>query len=589
MVDDIKPVLFASNETEFDTQGLGVLSDAISCIVTEERNGAFELEMEYPQAGIHFKDIADRSIIYALPSPYRSPQPFRIYRITKPMSGIVKIYAQHITYDLSGVPLNPFAATSCASAINGLKTNAAVDSLFDFWTDISSSGNFAVSVPSSTRSVMGGESGSILDIYGGEYEWDKFNIKLHKERGTDNGVVIRYGKNLTDIEQDRNISNVATGIYPYWTDSDGNIVTCEPKIVPADGTYDFTRVVPVDFSQDFEEQPTPQELKKRADEYIKSNKIGVPTVSITASFAQLEQTEEYKDLALLEKCDLCDTVTVQFESLNINVKAKITKIVTNVLTERYESVDIGDIRPNIADTIITQGQEISKKPTESFLQQAIINATNLITGNKGGYVILRDSNGDGEPDEILIMNTPDIQTATKVWRWNNSGLGYSKNGYNGPYSTAITQDGAIVADFITTGVLNASLIKTGIIRAIDNPKVYFDVEGGELAASRMVSSNSNIIAIIGAEQEGQQYNEGIYIYNGNDKVARLAKWGSSTDAVLGAENSLTVQYATGKEFAIQSGNRIRLYIDTSGNTQISGNVTITGNLDVNGTINGKAI
>lgn len=454
----MNPILFPTNATEWKTQGLGALPDAISCKVTEERNGIFELEMQYPMTGLHFADISDRCILLAIPSPYRGPQPFRIYRITRPMNGICTIYARHIAYDLAGIPLNPFTAENAPAAMAALQSNAAVSSPFEFWTDKSTEAKFSVPVPSSTRSVLGGQTGSVLDVYGGEYEWDNFTVKLWNQRGRDNGVNIRYGKNLTDIEQDRNIDNVYTGIYPYWTDSDGNLVVCDPKIVPAPGTYDFVRVLPVDFSSDFEDQPTPEQLQERAESYVKDNKVGIPTVSIQASFVQLEQTEEYKDLALLEKCDLCNTVTIQFERLGVDAKAEIVKIETDVLLERYNSVEIGEVRTNISDTIADQSSEIKDRPTNSDLQNAVNSATNWITGTKGGYVIFQ-RNELGQPYEILIMDTPDIATATKVWRWNNGGLGYSSAGYNGPYRTAITQDGSIVADFITTGTLNAALVK----------------------------------------------------------------------------------------------------------------------------------
>lgn len=472
----MKPILFPSTATEFTTQGLGALSDAISCIVTEERNGLYELEMQYPQSGIHFSEIQNRCIVYAIPSPYREAQPFRVYRITRPINGIATIYAQHISYDLAGIPVNPFTAGSAAEALSGMASHTAVESPFSFWTDKSTTANFSVLVPSASRSVLGGVEGSILDVYGGEYLFDKFFVRLYNQRGNDNGVVIRYGKNLTDVEQDANISSVATGVLPYWVGSEGELV--QGNIVNVDGTFDFVRIMTIDFSSDFENQPTASELETRAMQYIKSNKIGVPSVSISVSFVQLEQTEEYKDLALLEKCDLCDTVTVQFEALGINAKAEIVRIITDVLLERYESVEVGDIRANIAYTIADQQQKIEKAPTTSAMQQAINNATNQITGNKGGYVILHSSTGSKEPDEILIMDTPNISTATKVWRWNKSGLGYSSSGYNGPYGLAMTQDGAIVADFITTGVLTANLIKAGILQSL-NGASSINMETGE--------------------------------------------------------------------------------------------------------------
>lgn len=454
----MKPILFPSTATEFNTQGLGVLTDAISCTVTEERNGTFELTMQYPDTGVHFAEITDRCIIYAIPSPYRAPQPFRIYRITRPMDGIIMVYAQHITYDLSGVPLNPFTAINAPDALSKLRLNAAVDSPFNFWTDKSTVASFAVSTPSSTRSVLGGSSGSILDVYGGEYEWDGFTVRLYGHRGYDNGVVISYGKNLTDIEQDRNISNVATGIYPYWTNAEGALVTCDPKIVNAPGTYDFTRVVPMDFSNDFEGQPTPAQLQARAEKYVEDNKIGIPKTSITASFVQLEQFPEYEDLALLEKCDLCDTVTIRYPQLGVEAKAEIVKIETDVLLERYNSVEIGDVRTNIADTIVGQQQEIKQKPSETYLREAVLALTETILGASGGAVRLLDTNSDGMPDTLYIADDPDPTKARKVWRFNHEGWGASKNGYNGPFSYGATLENGMVADFITAGTLNADLV-----------------------------------------------------------------------------------------------------------------------------------
>ena len=462
----MKPILFPSTATEFKTQGLGVLTDAISCTVTEERNGAFELTMQYPDTGVHFGEITDRCIIYAIPSPYRAPQPFRIYRITRPMDGIIMVYAQHITYDLSGVPLNPFTAINAPDALSKLSLNAAVDSPFVFWTDKATVASFSVSTPSSTRSVLGGSSGSILDVYGGEYEWDGFTVRLYGHRGYDNGVVISYGKNLTDIEQDRNISNVATGVYPYWTNAEGALVTCDPKIVNAPGTYDFTRVVPVDFSNEFETQPTPAQLQARAEKYVEDNKIGIPKTSITASFVQLEQFPEYEDLALLEKCDLCDTVTIRYPRLGVEAKAEIVKIETDVLLERYNSVEIGDVRTNIADTIVGQQQEIKQKPSETYLREAVLALTETILGASGGAVRLLDTNNDGMPDTLYIADDPDPTKARKVWRFNHEGWGASNNGYNGPFSYGATLENGMVADFITAGTLNADLVN--IVNLISN-------------------------------------------------------------------------------------------------------------------------
>ncbi len=482
----MKPILFPSTATEFTTQGLGALSDAISCIVTEERNGLYELEMQYPQSGIHFSEIQNRCIIYAIPSPYREAQPFRVYRITRPINGIATIYAQHISYDLAGIPVNPFTAGSAAEALSGMASHAAVESHFSFWTDKSTTANFSVLVPSASRSVLGGVEGSILDVYGGEYLFDKFLVRLYNQRGNDNGVVIRYGKNLTDVEQDANISSVATGVLPYWVGAEGELV--QGNIVNVDGTFDFVRIMTIDFSSDFENQPTASELETRALQYIKSNKIGVPSVSISVSFVQLEQTEEYKDLALLEKCDLCDTVTVQFEALGINAKAEIVRIITDVLLERYESVEVGDIRANIAYTIADQQQKIEKAPTTSAMQKAINNATNWLTSADGYVIAVKDDNGTWK--EILFLDTPSAETAKNVLRINTNGIGFSTNGVNGPYRNAWTIDGSLVADFITTGVLTANLIKAGVLQSL-NGATSINMETGEASLTGSITTASD--------------------------------------------------------------------------------------------------
>lgn len=504
-------LLYPGTETTFADNGLGALSDAIACTVTEARNGEFELTMEYPVTGVHYSEIARRCIITAKPTPYDDPQPFRIYRITRPLNGRVTVYAQHVSYDLSGVTVSPFTAGSAAGAFEGLAGHATGNNAFTFWTDIQSAADFAVTVPSSARSVLGGTEGSLLDTYGGEYEWDGFAVKLWSRRGQDSGVTIRYGKNLTGLEQDENAAGIATGVYPYWAGQDGALVTLPERTVDAPGTYDFTYYLPLDLSAEFEEAPSVEALRERAQQYVEDNDIGVPTVSLSVAFQPLDQTEEYRDIALLERVNLCDTVTVEYPALGVSATAKCIKTVYDALAGRYVSIELGDAKTNMADTIVRQQQEIEKAPTTSAMQQAIASATGRITGNQGGYVVFRDANGDGEPDEILVMDTPDVGTAQKIWRWNNGGLGYSSSGYNGPYATAITQDGAIVAGFITAGILNANIIKSGRIAGQANPNVYFDLDSGEISASAIISPQGDYRADIGTTTVGDKTDSGIRI------------------------------------------------------------------------------
>lgn len=459
----------------FDSLGLGVLTDCIRCEVTEERNGEYELVMEYPVEGVHFDDLALRCIIWAKPNYTDAPQAFRIYSISIPIDGVVTVDCRHLIYDLSGIPVLPFTATSCAAACAGLISHAAVASPFSISTDVPTIADFEADVPASVRSWFGGKEGSLIDVYGGEWQYDNYSAILKKNRGQDRGVVIRYGKNLIDFEQEKNCEEVYTGVLPYWADDEGNQVRA--NIIHLTGSFDYTRILVLDLSPDFEEQPTKAQLTSRANSYITANNIGVPKVSITLDWAQLD-----------ERVDLCDTVKVVFERIGVETSAKCVRTVWDVLKERYSAIEIGDARTNITDTIAGLEQEAEKAQTSvsNPMLRAIANATALITGNSGGYVVMHDGDGDGYPDEILIMDTPDIDTATKVWRWNKNGLGYSASGAQGPYGLAMTSNGAIVADFITTGTLSADRINGGTITgvAINNGSGTFQVdENGNLTAS----------------------------------------------------------------------------------------------------------
>lgn len=492
----MKPVLFAPTATEFTTNGIGKLSDAASCTIKEERNGAFELTLKYPVEGIHYSEIQQRSIIYAKPNPVDDPQPFRVYRISKPINGLVTVYAYHISYDLTGIPVSPYTAASVQAALAGFSTYAVVTNPFIFWSDMTSSGDFAVKSPTSVRSLMGGGvGGSILDVYGGEYKYDKYTVRLYQQRGVNRGVTIRYGKNLTDLKQDENCSNVYTGVYAYYSDGNG-IVETSPKVTPAPGTYEYTRILPLDLTAEFKETPTAEALKAAAEQYMSDHNIGVPEVSLNVSFVQLEQTQEYKYLALLERVELCDTVTVIFERLGVNATAQVTSTVYNVLIDAYDSVTIGNVRKNVAMTIAEQAQEIAKGPDLTALQAAVIEATELITGNQGGYVVIHSSTGGEKPDEILIMDQPSIEEATQVWRWNKSGLGYSSSGYNGPYGLAMTIDGKINADFITTGGMDAARITAGILRSKDGRFLI------DLTANTITMKNKSGATVFGFDGDG---------------------------------------------------------------------------------------
>ena len=192
MVEALKPILFSANAQSFSNNGIGRL-DLVKCVVTEERNGIYELAAEISVDSPHFSDIANNMIIYAVPGDGMGAQPFRIYRISEPLNGLVTIDARHISYDLSYNTAMPYTAGSVSEAFVNLKAAAVETCPFTFWTDKSTIANQKITTPRSMRACLGGQQGSILDVYGGEFGWDNFQVKLYGQRGSDTAVTLRYG------------------------------------------------------------------------------------------------------------------------------------------------------------------------------------------------------------------------------------------------------------------------------------------------------------------------------------------------------------------------------------------------------------
>lgn len=473
------PILYDKNEKSFTNNGIGRLSDVISCTVTEVKNGEYSLEMEYPSTGKYFEELEEERIIYAKPNDGDGPQPFTIFRISKPIRGVVAVSANHSSYLLNKMIVMPFQAETCQEALSMIPANVVGGTNFTFWTDKSVIGTFKNETPRAVRGMLGGEQGSILQTYGkGEYEFDHFAVKLHVNRGMDRGVTIRYGKNIIDLENTLDMSNVYTGIVPYWRSED-DILTLPEKVVWSNytGMYAYNLTKDVDFSGEWQDKPSVGQLRERAQKYITDNEGWVLPQNITLSFVHLADTEEYKDIAPLERVRLCDTVTIIDTPLGVNLKAKVIKTVYNTLLERYESIEIGETQPNLKTVIEEQIREPIIQATSTRMQQAIKYATDLITGVKGGYLII-NTDDNGTPTELLIMNNPDKNLATQVLRINMNGIGFGKS-YKGPFTTAWTLDGHFVANYIDTGTLNADLIRTGILRALNNSRNFWNMLTGE--------------------------------------------------------------------------------------------------------------
>ena len=470
------PILFDRGTTSFTTNGIGRLRDASSCTITEARNGEFILKMKYPIDGAHYSDIKHGRFIYASCNAKKNPQAFEITRISRPLKGQVDIEAEHISYRLNNIPFMPFSAQGVANALNGFKNNAAEACPFTFWTNKTSTSSYAIPIPGAIRSYLGGTQGSILDIYGGEYEFDNWIVKLWDARGRDNGIVLRYGKNLTDLKQEENIETTYTGVCPYWMSTEGQLVTLPEKVVHSANAANFPyqRTIPYDFTDKFENAPTEAQLRSIAQAYVRSHGFGVPKVSLEVSFVNLSDTEEYKNILPLQSLNLCDTVTVQFEKLGVNVKSKVVSTTWDALAERYTKIEIGERRTGLAQTIEDQIDKISVMPTNDSMRRSIDLATGTLNSGLRGYVVINRNPG-GWANEILFLDNENIAQAKNVLRINNAGIGFSSGGYNGHYFQSWNINGKM-----TLGGINNSYGDLWLLSADAVPLVEVDNNGLKL-------------------------------------------------------------------------------------------------------------
>lgn len=486
------PILYAPDEKAFTSNGLGRLTDCRKFEVTEERNGIYEAYFEYPVDGPLFEELKYGYFVYATHDESKTPQAFEIYSKEADMSGWASFRAWHISYQLNDVIVKPFTATSVADAMSKIPANEITPADFTFWTDKLVSGDFTLAIPKAARALLGGSQGSLLDVYGkGDYEFDMYAVKLHTNRGADRGVSIRYGKNLRSLDQKIEGGNIVNGVVPYWESTDGDVVSLDYPIyggaisfdipiethslevlqthVPEDiyAQYVNAKVRTLDLSTVFEEMPTQQQLADYAVQLMSSSTEYELQENLALDFVALWQTEEYKNYASLQRVFLCDTVHIFYEKLGITASAKVIKVIYDTLRERYVGMELGEpkttlgqqVAQMVTDSVMGEVRGLIKSlPDKSFMDQAIDYATQMIQGGLGGYVVI-EPDGDGYPQEILIMDTPDKATAVNVWRFNQGGLGHSSTGYGGPFSDiALTADGKINADMITTGTMQVGRI-----------------------------------------------------------------------------------------------------------------------------------
>lgn len=360
------PRLMNYSETDFDTAGVGYLSDCTKCEVTEELNGAFSLSMEYPVGGIHWSDIDIGKMIVCQAGNGTRDQPFVIQSISRAMGGKINVTATHISYNASGVLVSGFNAGTTASFVNGLQSNAITSTgagiPFSVSTDIVSSGIKPhvglLKPPRTLKSLLIDEDDSFLSLYGGEILYDRMDIKILSARGTDSGAIIKYGNNLITLTQNRTIRDFATAIYPYWynPDADGQKYKELPEKVLDFGVAEYSdvqKVIPLDFYSDFESLPSDDDLRWKATEWINNNWQSAPPHNLKISYVDLAKTEEYKDMVnVLSSVRLGDTISVIYGDFGISQKYKITKSVYDCLKNMHKSIVVGEPLPDFSQTII---------------------------------------------------------------------------------------------------------------------------------------------------------------------------------------------------------------------------------------------
>ncbi|EKM3348253.1 phage tail protein [Listeria monocytogenes] len=477
------PTLYKADDLEIlsgfvpTNNGLGALTNIANAVVSEERQGAFtftftyyaptEFDDDYEIQKLLFENLKKRAVVKVKVNDFDGEKLFRIDESQFDAIGEFKeITAIAIAqYDLAA---NSFVGVdkksiTPATALNEVLRSAVVPNKFTAWSDISITSNYKLDYKTVAEAIAGTE-GSIIDTWRTELEWDDFTIRLWKNRGTNRGVRIAYAKNLVGLVETET-GDVTTRIIPFARIDDG--VGGEIELRLSETVIDAENVneteiplaLPVDFSSEMQDAgyTTEDKLRTLAQAWFEKTGNNIPKISLEVDFVQLAKTEEYKEFAVLEQVALFDTVEVWHERYNKKIETRVNKYTYDPIDELYLTLELGDAKYSLSASSEMSARENAQLADKingnySFIEDAIKKATDLITGNSGGYVVLYPPS---RPAEIMIMDTEDVTTSKDVLRINKSGIGFSSSGIDGPYETAWTLDGDFNAKFITAGTLRA--------------------------------------------------------------------------------------------------------------------------------------
>ena len=457
-------ILYDANCKDFNNNGIGILKDSLKCEVSEALNGELVLDMEYPITSKYIEFIINENIIKC-DAGLEEDQLFRIKHV-KPNFDTITIYGEHISYDLADNFLEDVFPQNLngAACLDWILSHTLDSHNFNSFSDIQTVSSARYVRKNPIEAIVGDLENSFVNLWGGELERNNYTIKMLNRRGNDKGYKIRYRKNLTGLDFTIDNSNIVTKIMPQGY----NGLFLPEKYIdsPLINNYPHKKVKVIEFSDvkvkenaDEEEgfataEEAYQELRRLCNLKYSEENIDKPTVNLKVDFVDLSQTTEYQDYTFLESVSMGDTIRVELDYTQVEVR--VIKTTYDALLHRYTKLELGEFKANYITDSQKDITNTIRKETDtietSVLLQAKQNATEQLTAALGGYVYKTQN-------ELFIMDTDNPNTAKKVWRWNLNGLGYSKNGINGPYELAMTQDGRIVADFITAGQMDVARIK----------------------------------------------------------------------------------------------------------------------------------
>ena len=450
-------ILYEKGTTDFSKNGFGYLTNVLNAQVVDALNGEYSLTFEYPMNDTLSNELKEERIIKCKVAD-GTQQCFVIKNVSKDYDKLV-ITCNHLFYLL---------LTDLAEDI--YPQNLSPKPFFDW---ILARANYTlpftttsdVSVQKTGRYVrknlvdiiLGEQDNSMVNLFGIEIKRNNWNIAFNSRIGADRGEKLIYGKNITGINVSIDSNEIYTRIMPVGYDG----LLLPEKYIDADNIndYPYPKIGIFEFSNikyDPNEEGAYHTLEeaytalRAAVQELYDNKVNYPKVNIKVDWLELSKTEEYKQYSALERVYLGDTIHANI--FGLDYETRVIKTTYNPLTNMVEKFEIGTFQPTIATTINTNTFELQQVNPGSILEQAQNNATSLITTAMGGYVYKTN-------DELYIMDNEDPNQAEHVWRWNINGLGYSSTGINGTYGLAMTMDGAIVADYITTGTLNTNVIQ----------------------------------------------------------------------------------------------------------------------------------